>query len=173
MELSVAKLNRALEYFIIGENYKYSPSQFMFDYKSDKDYAYIIIDTHYIIRAPKKDLELNKVLEADTLYPAIKRDINIERMITSIMEDKTHVDFKYNGLKEVGADNKELVEFISGDNKKYINPKFFKQYYNHNIIANKIPDNITFSGMASYRQPLIMWENDEAIAVFMPIDIAQ
>lgn len=170
MELSVKKINRALEYFIDGENYKYNPTQFMFDYNSDEDYAYMAIKAVYIIRVPKSDLP--EVLKHTTLYPAINREAPLERLINTTVQDKKHRPVFIKEISEISETNKKrVVKFTDGgDTEIWIDVKFFEQFYNKPITKYE-DNNITFTATPDTKSPVVMWnENDEAIAMFLPIN---
>lgn len=159
MELSIKKLrNRIDRYF--KENHKYAPSSLMFDMVDD-DYIYLIIETHYVLRIPKS--------EVVDIIPVDKVDnIKVEPMIERIAEDKKLRDFRMGEVEQLRKDLK-VVNFWDEDNNRVsINLKFFKQYINHNPVDNGVPSNIEFSGIDGVN-PLIMWEDGEAVAMFLPI----
>lgn len=163
MELSVKKLNRSLKYFIEGRNYQYHPSQFMFDYESDKDYVYIAIEQVYVIRVPKKYMP-NK----ESMPTMVNTDVRIEKLIENLAKEKTHTTVTIQDITEL--DNKRIVKFTyGGDDEIWINAKFLEQYYNHPVTKYEA-DNITFSASTTIKSPVIMWKNDEAIAMFLPIN---
>ena len=170
MELSVKKVNNAITNFVEKEIYKTNPSRFMFDYISDPDYVYVAKDAHYIIRVPRVDM--SQILSAT--HTAIRTDLNLERLIDTVVGDINATDFYMAGLGVIGSDNKEVVIFESHQNDRlYINPKFFEEFYKHPITKYGVPDNITFTGISgknSYKSPLVMWEDDDAIALFLPIN---
>lgn len=172
MELSIKKINRALTYFIDGKNYQYAPSQFMFDYKSDPDYAYMAVDSVYIIRVPKKDLP--EVLKTD-LYPMINREAPLEHLITITASSPELREVKLTNWKTIDHKTHKTVAVFTAVNGKqkqeiWINEKFFAQYFNKPITKYGVPNNITFSATPTIKNsPVIMWENDEAIALFLPI----
>lgn len=167
MELSIKKINKAMEGFIDKENYKYAPSKYSFDYISDKDYVYMVVEMHYIIRVSRKDMP--QILLAG--HSMIKTELPAERMITTVVENKDATDFYMTDC--VTDKGLELVSFTDNNGHTlWVNKKFFKQFFNHNIVDNGVPDNITFTAIGNkecYKSPLVMWENDEAVALFLPV----
>lgn len=170
MELSVKKLQRAMENFIDKGDYQYCPGKYMFDYISDPDYVYMAIESHYIIRIP---VEFAPHLLSVNDHPAIRTDINLERLITIVANDDKATEYKMEEMRVLIGD-KPVVAFTNeaGDTI-LIDKRFFEQFYNKPITKYGVPDDITFTGLSgkySYKSPLVMWQDDEAIAVFMPIN---
>ena len=170
MELSTKKLNRALTYYIAGNDYQYNPSKYGFDFVSDDKYVYIAVDMVYIIRVPQNVIPEGYKAEID-LHPQLKYDLPLERLIETVATDENCVDVHIKEITTIGIENKRVVKFTDADNKAeiWINAKFFELFYNHPITKYEVPDNITFSATASEKSPVIMWRNDEAIALFLPI----
>lgn len=164
MELSVKKINRAMESFIDKENYKYYPSHFGFDYEADKNYVYMLVESYYIIRVPRNIMpDILNVQKG-----SIRSELHLEDAIVKLTKMDL-VDFYFDRF-ETTKDGKQLVVFKDNSgNEKRVQARFFKEFYNKLLTKNGFADNITFSGTTSANQPIIMWENDEAIAEFCPI----
>ena len=171
MELSVKKVNNAITNFVEKEIYKTNPSRFMFDYISDPDYVYVAKDAHYLIRVSRTDMP--QILSAT--HPVIRTDINLELLIDAVVGDINATDFYMTeNCGVVLNGGKVVIEFkdLAGD-IIYIDPKFFEEFYKKPITKYGVPENITFTGISgknSYKSPLVMWEDDEAIALFLPIN---
>lgn len=166
MELSVKKLNKALESFIDKENYKYHPSHFGFDYEADPDFVYVLVDAVYIFRIPR-----NLMPDILTVQRgSIRSDLHLEKAMVMLI-DMGLVDFHPAGFEQT-KDGKELVLFKDdAGHEKRIQARFFKEFYNGLLTKNGFPKNITFTGHIDNNKPLIMWEDDDAIAEFCPIVI--
>lgn len=164
MELSVKKINKAMESFIDKENYKYHPYHFGFDYEADKDYVYMLVESYYIIRVPRNIMpDILSVQKG-----SIRSELHLEDAIVKLTKMDL-VDFYFDRF-EIAKDGKQLVVFKDNSgNEKRVQARFFKEFYNKLLTKNGFADNITFSGTTSANQPIIMWDNDEAIAEFCPI----
>ena len=166
MELSVKKINRAMESFFVKENYKYYPSHFGFDYDSDPDYVYMLVEAHYIIRIPK---HIMPEYEEIKNKGSVNVDLPLENAIVKLTKMDL-IDFHYIGDGILSTDGPEVAIFKSDDGDiKSIQKRFFKEYYNQLLTKTGFPENITFTGHKQSNYPLIMWEDDEAIAEFCPI----
>ena len=169
MEISTKKLNNAI-YRFMTKGYQYTPSEFMFDYDSDPDYVYIAVRQVYIIRVPKTDIE-------DTLSVkntgSIRKYVNLERMIQTTAEAPRLIDYVM-GSTETLSGGKEVVNFYpdgAEDGLRIsIDCKFFSEFYNKPVTKYGVPDNITFSAIPDKKSPVIMWQDDEVIALFLPIN---
>jgi len=168
MELAIKKINRAVENFIDKGNYQYAPSKYVFDYVSDKDYVYMIVEMHYIIRVPRKDVP--QILSASA-SPMIKTDFQAEQQILGLIDNTKQVDYTLENV--VDENGLKLAIFIDdAGHEIVVNAKFFKQFYNSNIIDKGVPENVLFTGdgtAKSWKYPLLMWENDEVVGVFCPV----
>jgi hypothetical protein len=167
MELSVKRLQNALGYYIDGGNYQYNPTKFMFDYNSDEKYGYVCYEAHYVFRVEKELLP--EVLGTD-LLPMINKEAPLERLIAHTAEERGHKEVFIEEIFEL--DKKRVVRFTDGKKADiWINARFFEQFYNKPV-TKKVPDNITFTATVNKqnKSAVIMWENDEAIAMFLPIE---
>lgn len=169
MELSIKKINRSLESFI-NKDYQYTPTKYIFDYVSDPNYAYVIADYgHYMIRVPREDMP--QILSAG--HPVIKTDFRAEDYILNYMDNHKQVDYEFKEVVDVLKYKLSVAIFTDGNGHRVaVNTKFFKQFYNNNIVDKGVPKNVLFTGDGTYScasYPLLMWQDDEVVGVFCPI----
>lgn len=162
MEISVKKLNNALERYMTKTG-QFAPSDFMFDKDSDKDYMYIAVRRIYVIRVRKSDITVD-------VHPLGGHDYGtLERSIQTCAESPNHVEYQPGEIEKLNT-GISVMNFYSPEGYRIsINTKLFKEFYNQSIVDKGVPDNITFSATEGKASPLIMWEDDEAIGLFMPI----
>lgn len=168
MEISAKRINNAINKAIEKGNL----INYDFDFESDKDYVYICIKQHYIIRVPMSMFEV----DIDRLKHTLNyRECKLENAISNIVT----AEGKWRQIecipKEVEAltDKLNVQNFYTENGTRIsVNAKFFTDFYNKSIVkAQKIPENITFSAVAtnSNKNPIIMYDNDDAVAMFLPI----
>lgn len=165
MELSVKKLNNAIKRFV-EKDYQFGPSRLLFDYLSDKEYMYIAFNQHYIIRTAVSDIQY-----MSEIYKLSCSGCILENMIVNEV-NRPIVDFTMGETEKIVCAFKEIevVNFYSSTGIRIsVDAKFFSTYYNKPIYKYGVPDNITFSAVDRPDTPLIMWENDEVVALFLPI----
>lgn len=167
MELSIKKINRSLESFI-NKDYQYAPNKYTFDYVSNPNYVYMMVDYgHYMIRVPREDMP--QILSAG--HPMIKTDFRAEDYIMRMVDSDNQVEYEFKEIKKI-VDKLSVAVFTDGaGHRMTVNTKFFKQFYNNNIVDKGVPDNVWFSsdGTGKNNSPLFMWQDDEVIAAFCPI----
>lgn len=171
MNISKAKINRAIKKDLDRE-YK---QRFHYDSKSDSEYVYVAVDAHYIIRVPVDIIEPD-VLEGIKKHEDSGKYWSLEALIKSAVHEVDSTDFEYKEVEDIVSFGKPITvaNFWSIDqNRKSprvsINVKFFKEFYNKSILEYGISDNITFTGVNG-KAPLVMWEDDDAVALFLPIN---
>lgn len=157
MELSVKKITRAIDGWLKRDN-GYG-LELQFDQDSDPDYTYIVVRSVYTIRVPKDWIGV-------ILSTTQARFVHIEPLMEKVLDGG--VTFEYVGLTTIRGD-KEVCEFRTAEGTtKYIDSKFFKEFYNKPIMKG-VPNNISFIGAVSNKYPLLMFEDDDCIAMFCPI----
>lgn len=169
MEISAKKLNNAINKAVEKGNL----INYDFDFESDKDYVYICIRQHYIIRVPMSMFEVD--------IDRLKHTLNYrERNLEYIIETCVYGCGKWRQIecipKEVEAltDKLNVQNFYTENGTRIsVNAKFFTDFYNKSIVrAQKIPENITFSASAtnSDKSPIVMYDGEDAVALFLPIN---
>ena len=157
MELSVKKITRAIDGWLKRNNGYGHDLQF--DIESDNTWDYMVVRSVYAIRIPKS-------LTGERVRKSQGRFVHMEPMMEEVLEGG--VPFEYVGLTTIRGD-KEVCEFRTAEGTiKYVDSKFFKEFYNRPIMK-EVPDNISFIGAVSNKYPLLMFEDDDCIAMFCPI----
>lgn len=167
MEINIDKIKKELERTTGRCNHVY------LDNESDPEYIYVCFSGHYIVRipavyTPEQVLDMfGRGYGGDYIRPFH----GAESFIDNVMTSKEEKVFTYTGIEErVGV--KYAVFTYGNGEKAFFNPKFFKTYFkglmgNDGTMKAK---NILFTGIDA-ENPMVLWENDEAIALFLPVKV--
>lgn len=157
MEFSTKKFMLAFNRWL-NKNNGYG-LELQFDQESDPDYTYIVIRSVYAIRVPKDII-------GTVLSTTPARFVHVEPMMEKVLDGA--VLFHYKGLTTIRGDKEVCLFETEEGTKKYIDSKFFKEFYNKPIMK-EVPENVSFLGAVNPKHPLLMFEDEDCVAMFCPI----